>query len=1096
MKKVFYTIAFTLMLFLFYSEVVVYAGGSDPGGGLVDKLVTGEKIKVELDGTIRVTNYDRIATSTTRYGTIGYTVKRSDAAIGKTDSFMLPLTAVTTIKNENDGKPIPEHPEIAEGYMLSIDKLESGKLYDQADRYYSEWAENLYKGSKVYLDGVMVVKENNRISGSIEFSGGKYVKSGRVYLTFEDIRDARAWRDKNVLITHFNKEVYLPPITTDIGFIDAELTATANPGIVQQGVTTSVQVTLDSSESRARYKTLDMPAMKDAEITSRRFWVLSDGVYKEVAQEGGIAIFNVDNVTSQTVLTCRVRVYSKELADLGLENIPYLDEETKLIYLGQQGTSNAQCNLGADQRGSEKFNVLQGIPTTETLYANITTEEYLLDLSTARVAGTRNYAVSVTRNYNLQWQENGVTRTSIVPVTLNYVDENGNGEIERNYVYHVIDAMGLYGIDRVEIKNGCLPGGSVTIKPSNGYKLPAIEVLSNKNLDNHIKDPEYKKVVTLEPITIKGGDSKPSVPRVTKAEWREYAEAAVGKVQVRNDKLIIDGYTVLDDRWDENGNSPDPNEIPKADMVGNDILFKSGIQIDAKTLNGDYGSTGLVYYTLQPNSINATQNQRVEGIRVNNVIVHTPVVCDPTITSDTTYNQEIKPDSTRAAMILGRTTQLNFPTIGKYINKKGYTGADLRKYTQERIVKFPFDVYINKEFYKAGTEYHMPMGVDTIDVTVPTWVDENNYEVECRAIAINSPGNANLRQDLANISYTNYIAEKKIPVRVIGRIYGFKLTDINDYPDWAGVFRTDANTSKHSGNYYWVGGIDQDGQVRGNKEQFTLPVLNGSHTTKTNLGVIKKGYKFKYDFTTIGNYFNDKDCVRIKPTFYYVKKDGTGKQEVDLWYTEKVNGINKVIKVGSNTDINNIRNIVLGEPYRNVPDVELNDTSRILGITKNEFTNQKAKLGSFGDIILTKPLRTFIGNTSNIPAGVDADRVKKSVQKWYGEYWIPDNTFACPKGYNVGNAIGTSIPNGKEGFWLKDGYIIVNFEIETLKNADIENPQLSYWNNPNSNMWKIEGFKYTKNDSSGKQFTLKDGDIIFYYTDKKSLDDYSSGGTN
>lgn len=133
MKKVFYTIAFTLMLFLFYSEVVVYAGGSDPGGGLIDKLVTGEKIKVELDGSIIVTNYDRIATSTTRYGTIGYTVKRSDAAIGKTDSFMLPLTAVTTIKNENDGIGIPGYPEIAEGYMLSIDKIESGKLY--IDRY-------------------------------------------------------------------------------------------------------------------------------------------------------------------------------------------------------------------------------------------------------------------------------------------------------------------------------------------------------------------------------------------------------------------------------------------------------------------------------------------------------------------------------------------------------------------------------------------------------------------------------------------------------------------------------------------------------------------------------------------------------------------------------------------------------------------------------------------------------------------------------------------------------------------------------------------------------------------------------------------------
>ncbi len=1089
MKKVIYILT---ILFLILNFEIVYAGGVTPPNSNYGYLKDGEVMIVDNYNNIFMKNYDLIATTKITYRTLGYTVKNDNA----TKSVVVPLTEVREVRNEKGGGVNEEDPLVEEGYVLSEDKIESGILFDQLEQTYPEWAKEVYNnGGNVFLDGVMTINRYGNILGELKQIGGKYVGSGDVYYTANQIKKPKGgitWKDPDSLDTHFNKEARLRKLNTNIGFIEATLTATANPGIVQQGVTTSVEVTLDSSESRARYKKKDMPEMADADITSRRFWVLSDGVYEEVAQEGDKVTIQVDNVTSNAVLTCRVRVYSKELADLNDENIPYQDEETVLIYLGQQGTSNAQCNLSADQRGSEKFNVLQGIPTTESLYANIKTEEYLLDLRTTKVTGSRSYPITVTRSYNLQWQENGVNRTSVESITHTYDNEDA---IVRNYDYHIIDTMGLYGIDRVEIKNASLPGESVTIKPSNGYKLPSIDVWSNRDIDEHIKDPEYKNV-TLPSRTINGGDSKPPLPNVKKEEWLGDAEAAVGKIQVRNDKFVIDGYTVLDDRWDDNGNSPDPNELPKADMVGNDVLFKSGLQIDAKTLNGDYGSTGSVYYTLQPNSINATQNQRVEGIRVNNVIVHTPVVCDPTITSDTTHNQEIKPDNTRAAMILGRTTQLNFPTIGKYINKKGYTGADLKKYTQDRIVKFPFDVYINKEFYKAGKEYHMPVGVDTIDVTVPTWVDENNYEVECRAITINSPGNANLKQDLANISYANYIAEKKIPVRVIGRIYGFKLTDINDYPDWAGVFRTDTNSSKHSDNYYWVGGIDQDGQVRGNKEQFTLPVLNGSHTTKTNLGVIKKGYKIKYDLTTIGNYFNDKDCVRIKPTFYYVKKDGTGKQEVDLWYTEKVNGINKVIKVGSKTDISSIRNIVLGEPYRNVPDEELKDTSRILGITKNEFTNQKAKMGSFGDIILTKPLRTFIGNTSNIPAGVDADRVKKSVQKWYGEYWIPDNTFACPKGYNVGNALGTSVPNGKEGFWLKDGYIIVNFEIETLKNADIANPQLSYWNNPNANMWKMEGFNYTKSDSSGKQFSLKDGDVIFYYTDKKSLDDYSSGGTN
>ena len=87
-------------------------------------------------------------------------------------------------------------------------------------------------------------------------------------------------------------------------------------------------------------------------------------------------------------------------------------------------------------------------------------------------------------------------------------------------------------------------------------------------------------------------------------------------------------------------------------------------------------------------------------------------------------------------MILGRTTKLSFPTIGRYINKKGYINADYRKYTLDRIVKFPFDVYVEDNFLKAGTEYHLPENVIDLNIKVPTWVDEGNYNVECRAIAI------------------------------------------------------------------------------------------------------------------------------------------------------------------------------------------------------------------------------------------------------------------------------------------------------------------------------------------------------------------------
>ncbi len=78
--------------------------------------------------------------------------------------------------------------------------------------------------------------------------------------------------------------------------------------------------------------------------------------------------------------------------------------------------------------------------------------------------------------------------------------------------------------------------------------------------------------------------------------------------------------------------------------------------------------------------------------------------------------------------------------------------------------------------------------------------------------------------------------------------------------------------------------------------------------------------------------------------------------------------------------------------------------------------------------------------------------------------------------------------------WLKDGYIVVNFNIEVQRrivgrdgNYDIE---LLRYSSENCNMWEIEGLKDRKVDSAGKGFSIVPGDVVFYYTDERSTDDY------
>jgi hypothetical protein len=45
-------------------------------------------------------------------------------------------------------------------------------------------------------------------------------------------------------------------------------------------------------------------------------------------------------------------------------------------------------------------------------------------------------------------------------------------------------------------------------------------------------------------------------------------------------------------------------------------------------------------------------------------------------------------------------------------------------------------------------------------------------------------------------------------------------------------------------------------------------------------------------------------------------------------------------------------------------------------------------------------------------------------------------------------------------------------------------------------MFSREGFLYEKTDYYGTVFTLTDGDIVFYDTNKRSSDDYRTGGTH
>lgn len=766
----------------------------------------------------------------------------------------------------------------------------------------------------------------------------------------------------------------------------------------------------------------------------------------------------------------------------------------------------ATAVIQADSRGAEKFDVLKGIPTSESLYVNASAKSYLYRNAFKEMTGFKSYPIQVSKTYTLRWTDivpgppdaNGFPTTISVPrsdtqtVTKSY-------SIERKYSYWLIDHLEVYGLGQATFANYALPSGTVTLQP-NGYTPPSVSAAHDASPYAHLTDPVYSNV-TLPGQVISGGTSRPSIPN---EDWKQQAERAIGKIKVKNDSLIFNGHTVMDNRVVEE-TAPAPGTIPAPPMIGQDVLYGKGYNIDAsKTNKANQPSAGTISYTLLK-GIGGGANKSFAINGINPVTVHTPIVNVASVSNDAAHNQKTKPTAGRSALILDRPFTVTVPTNGQHREIKGYGNRDYAKYMRDKQVWFPFDVYKadRTTFIPKETWTSIPVGQTQTTFYLPVWVNEGNYDVLFRTIAENSPPSFTTQMK-ANLDLSHHVATQVVPVEVIGRLYDFRITDIADY-NWETVFRTQKGSATPTGNAYWVGTKGIDGAARGNHPPYVLPVHHGSHPEagKKNVAV-KTGYHVKFEVKTKGNMFGSGDGIRITPTFYFVDSKGKKRQEVDLYYHS---GAKKFIRIGSSDDVDR-RNITLDTRLRNVPQQELINTAGSLWSlnggsgAKQAYIDQYLKdakkptyVGGYDVMLLPPQLRTFTGSM-NVPSVVNAARANASVQKWFGEYSVPAAPYVVPKGFNLAEYGRKNRLDDKSPIFLRDGYIIVNFNIETIRNRDLTNPLLQYRDGPLNNQWQKEGFQRSFTDPYGAAFQLKDGDIVFYHADLSSYDDFGSGGTH
>lgn len=809
--------------------------------------------------------------------------------------------------------------------------------------------------------------------------------------------------------------------------------------------------------------------------------------------------------------------------------------------------------INGDSYSSPYFDSEKGIPTTESQYVYVKTKDYLLGYTLVNRTGVVTYNVPVKKHYKLEYYSATPDNPKLVEDTVTDVQYI---EVERAYSYWEIEKLEYYYVNSANVYNYSLPNGSVTLNADGKYlNLPTLSTWHSSNLEDHVIPPiqvrEGIEIWEPSPITSDTSDR----PEIEFEDLTAYALTLTGEAKVKNDYLLFNETVVLSNSEVEKI-APSPNASPlkqSTTIIQDKTLFTENNVIDAIKANGVYSSTGSVKYKLHSQSVNASYSSRDYSINVNSVTIHTPVICEPVLAADNDkWVQLISPDNEAVQIVLDPDSKLNDFTVSisntlHHSNRQGYNTRDYSRsfidpanvsYIARKDgivrneVKFPFDVYVdilkdgktdNDIFLKAGTWF--VIGRDTYRFYVPMWVKEGIYTAEYRTIAVNGTDKLDKSETTRNADIKNYVATAKRTFQVSGRIYGLTIYDISDYPNWENVFRkensmlfkyfegaTDGTTrssyNKKYSYYYKVGTKDQYGKDTGRNIKYTFPLVNGSHPLYQNLGILKTGYAIRFMLDTTGEMYSSANYIKIIPTFYYVDADGGNRKQVDLYYDEEINGKQyNLVKVGEGVDLVNIESGKTGNIYTRIPETEITNTAKVMNTTYSKIANQTSTMYAYSIIKLLSPFRTFVGqdyanhvtslasfNDVQDLTGETKTSLSKYMQRWYGTYKIPMNVHAVPAGYDVYGYMKKHGIDYKENFWLKNGYIIVNFNIITVDKNGKERLSYvnanNYLNNGNCSMWVTEGAPVQKTDSKGTKFTFRSGDVVIYYSDKKFSEDY------
>lgn len=169
-----------------------------------------EELYFDNDGNLYYITRERKATSSVKYYTIGWIIKRYDMPIDVDGQQYVIVTKSNYKPDEvdpNNSKYVYCYYRSDKEEILSAIKSVSMEWYNVLDKY----------GDTVYIDSVMTVIEKGNQKGFL-YAGGSY--TGEVYFDYEGIAGARDWASPQSLLVNFGMSVEFPvlykPLTTTI----------------------------------------------------------------------------------------------------------------------------------------------------------------------------------------------------------------------------------------------------------------------------------------------------------------------------------------------------------------------------------------------------------------------------------------------------------------------------------------------------------------------------------------------------------------------------------------------------------------------------------------------------------------------------------------------------------------------------------------------------------------------------------------------------------------------------------------------------------------------------------------------------------------